>query len=252
MHYARPGLKLHPCLNIISGSSLPPQPEEREERKAIDSRHTPSITSHPSPSLCLFVLPQRSKSDTSHAANYSTDHWNSNVRWTHKKQDKRRTRRLINCVLCHHAEFYKTKKDIIEFNLTALVELKPSGTLDNWRRFFEVQWLFSPIKDRHFESSNQFFCGKRSCTYLAGWLGLRSVEIWFDLNKYMLTLDCDTFSWDTIVNTLVPNIKMFYWNMQHSGMISHVKMNKLPSVRMKKKHVAKIMHLLSQFRCQIL
>lgn len=31
VHWARPGLKLHPCLNIISGSSLPPQPEERGE-----------------------------------------------------------------------------------------------------------------------------------------------------------------------------------------------------------------------------
>lgn len=31
VHWARTELKLHPCLNIISGCSLPPQPEEREE-----------------------------------------------------------------------------------------------------------------------------------------------------------------------------------------------------------------------------
>ena len=58
MQWARPGLKLHPCLNIISGSGLIPQPEEREERRAIDSRHTPSFTSHPS--LCPSVPLQRS------------------------------------------------------------------------------------------------------------------------------------------------------------------------------------------------
>lgn len=47
---------------------------EREERRAIDSRHTPSITSHPALSLCLSVPPQRSKSEASQAAHYSADH----------------------------------------------------------------------------------------------------------------------------------------------------------------------------------
>lgn len=79
VHWARPGLKLHPCLNIISGCRLPPQPEWREERRTIDSRHTPSTTSHPSLLLCLSVLPQRSKSDVPHAIHYIVDHWNSNM-----------------------------------------------------------------------------------------------------------------------------------------------------------------------------
>lgn len=47
VHCARPALKRHPCLNIISGSHLSPQPEWREERRAIDSRHTSTRASPP-------------------------------------------------------------------------------------------------------------------------------------------------------------------------------------------------------------
>lgn len=53
---ARPALKLHPCLNIISGSHLSPQPEWREERRAIDSRHTVLPLVHPHPAFSPPVI----------------------------------------------------------------------------------------------------------------------------------------------------------------------------------------------------
>lgn len=55
VHWARPGLKLHPCLNIISGRNLVLQTEERKERKAIDSRHTLLLYYIPSFFFSLFI-----------------------------------------------------------------------------------------------------------------------------------------------------------------------------------------------------
>ena len=155
-----------------------------------------------------------------------------------------RTRMPTNCVVCHHAVFYKTKTDIVEFSLTALVELKPSSTLDNWRSFLKCNGYFLHYRTEILRVITSVFPGlwKAWLHIFGGVFGSilpwKCLIFWFKKVYVKMALDCDTSSWGTIANTQCQISKCFIETLEW--------LHTLPSARIIKKRLAKTMHFLSQ------